>query len=204
MILELDLMSKNAIYNVLTQIIIPRPVAWVLSEHQNGEYNLAPFSYFSAVSSDPPIMMISVGKKPDGAEKDTYKNIIERENFIIHIASSDLAGVVTKSAAVLEEGKSEIDFCGLSTADVDGFALPRVVGPKIALSCRFFEEKTMGNSGQHVVFGLVEKVWLDDSVVAINEQGRIDINATAVDPIGRLGGSEYATLGDVLNIPRTG
>jgi flavin reductase (DIM6/NTAB) family NADH-FMN oxidoreductase RutF len=201
-VLNLDLMSMNSVYHVLTQIIIPRPVAWVLTEHQNGEYNLAPFSYFSAVCGDPPIMMISVGKKPDGSEKDTYQNIIERRNFIIHIASSDLAGVVTKSSAVLEQGESEIDLCGLETADVEGFSLPRIIGPKIAMSCRFHEEKTMGNNGQHLIFGIIEKVWLDDKVAVTNDKGRLEVSAAAVDPISRLGGNEYATLGDVLNIPR--
>ncbi|BBB30139.1 flavin reductase family protein [Neptunomonas japonica] len=202
MVLDLDLMSMNSVYHVLTQIIIPRPVAWVLTEHQNGKYNLAPFSYFSAVCSDPPIMMISVGKKPNGSEKDTYTNILERGNFIIHIASSDMASAVTKSSAILEEGESEIDLCGLETADVAGFSLPRVIGPKIAMCCRFYEEKTMGNNGQHLVFGVIEKVWLDGKIAATNDKGRLEVNAAAVDPISRLGGSEYATLGEVLNIPR--
>lgn len=204
MILELDLMSMNSVYHVLTQIIIPRPIAWILTEHEDGQYNLAPFSYFSAVCSDPPIMMISLGKKPDGSEKDTYTNVLERKNFIIHIAGEDLAESVTKSSTVLDKNQSEVDLCGLKTAHVDGFALPRVVGPKIAMSCSFYEEKSMGNSGQHLIFGLIEKVWLDDSVVAVSENGRININATAVEPIGRLGGSEYTTFGKVLNIPRPG
>ncbi|WP_156905247.1 flavin reductase family protein [Neptunomonas japonica] len=195
-------MSMNSVYHVLTQIIIPRPVAWVLTEHQNGKYNLAPFSYFSAVCADPPIMMISVGKKPDGSEKDTYQNIIERGNFVIHIASSDLAGVVTKSSAVLEQGKSEVDLCDLETVDVEGFSLPRVIGPKVAMSCRLYEEKTLGNNGQHLIFGVIEKVWLDERVAVTNEKGRLEVSAAAVDPISRLGGNEYATLGDVLNIPR--
>ncbi len=202
MVLDLDLMSMNSVYHVLTQIIIPRPVAWVLTEHQNGKYNLAPFSYFSAVCADPPIMMISVGKKPDGSEKDTYQNIIERGNFVIHIASSDLAGVVTKSSAVLEQGKSEVDLCDLETVDVEGFSLPRVIGPKVAMSCRLYEEKTLGNNGQHLIFGVIEKVWLDERVAVTNEKGRLEVSAAAVDPISRLGGNEYATLGDVLNIPR--
>ncbi len=202
MFLDLDLMSSNSTYHALTQIIIPRPVAWVLTEHQNGEYNLAPFSYFSAVCSDPPIMMISVGRKPDGSEKDTYQNIIEREKFIIHIASSELAGAVTKSASVLDAGQSEIDLCGLKTERVEGFSLPRVMGPKIAMSCRFYEEKTMGNNDQHIIFGRIEKVWLDDDIVLPTDTGRLKIDASKVDPIGRLGGNEYTTFGEILDIPR--
>ncbi|SIS77024.1 flavin reductase family protein [Neptunomonas antarctica] len=202
MLLDLDLISRNAVYHTLTQVIIPRPVAWVLSEHQNGQYNLAPFSYFSAVCSDPPIMMISVGKKPDGSEKDTYRNIIEREQFIIHIAGSELAESVTKSSAVLDAGVSEIELCDLHTTPVEGFPLPRIIGPKIAMSCRFYEEKQIGSSGQHLLFGQVEKVWLDDGIVSIDENGRIKVNASIVDPLGRLGGNEYTTFGEILDISR--
>ncbi len=202
MFLDLDLMSDNSVYHTLTQIIIPRPVAWVLTEHRNGEYNLAPFSYFSAVCSDPPIMMISVGKKPDGGEKDTYRNIKEREKFVIHIANSELAGQVTKSASVLGAGESEIDLCGLNTESVEGFSLPRVLGPKIAMYCRFYEEKKMGNNDQHLVFGLIEKIWLDDDIVLQAPGGRLKIDASRVDPIGRLGGNEYTTFGKILDIPR--
>ena len=202
MILDLDLMSSNSTYHALTQIIIPRPVAWVLTEHKNGEYNLAPFSYFSAVCSDPPIMMISVGRKPDGSEKDTYQNIKEREKFIIHIANSELAGQVTKSASILPAGESEIDLCKLETESVEGFSLPRVVGPKIAMLCRFYEEKNMGNNDQHIVFGLIEKIWVDDDIVLKTETDRLKIDATRVDPIGRLGGNEYTTFGNILDIPR--
>ncbi len=202
MLLDLDLMSSNSAYHTLTQVIIPRPVAWVLTEHQNGKYNLAPFSYFSAICSDPPIMMISLGRKPDGSEKDTYQNIKNREKFVIHIANSELAVPVTKSASVLEPGDSEIDLCGLKTQRVEGFSLPRVIGPKIAMYCRFYEEKTIGNNDQHIVFGLIEKIWLDDDVVHKTEKGRLKIDATRVDPIGRLGGNEYTTFGKILDIPR--
>ena len=202
MILDLDFMSVNSAYHVLTQVIIPRPIAWVLTEHDNSEYNLAPFFYFSVVCSDPQLMMISIGSKPDGSEKDTYRNIKKREKFIIHIANSTLVEQVTKSSATLAAGQSEVELCGLKTERVEGFPLPRVVGPKVALSCRFYEEKKIGNNDQHLIFGLIEKIWLDDTVVEVAGNDRLIVDAYKVDPLGRLGGGEYTLFGKVLDIPR--
>ena len=74
--------SASQRYHLMTQTIIPRPIAWVLTDSSSNaekdNFNLAPFSYFTAVSSEPPILMLSVGKKPNGDDKDTLINV--REN----------------------------------------------------------------------------------------------------------------------------
>lgn len=203
MILDLLSMEKAAVYHTLTQVIIPRPVAWILSENTQGDYNLAPFSYFSAVCSDPAVIMVSIGaKKPDGTEKDTYKNIIEKERFVIHIAGSDLAQEVTDSSASLSYGESELERCNLETVAFEGVELPRVIGPKIALACTLYQQQDIGNSNQHLIFGQIEKIWLDDSVVLEDEKGRLKVDAQRVDPIARLGGIDYETFGEILSIPR--
>lgn len=69
--INLDDLSSTEVYYTMTETLVPRPIAWVLSENLSGSYNLAPFSYFTAVCSNPPLIMISVGKKPDGSPKDT-------------------------------------------------------------------------------------------------------------------------------------
>ena len=89
MILDLSELKPAQVYFQMIQTLIPRPIAWVLSEIEAGKYNLAPFSYFNAISSNPPIVMFSVGKKPDGSDKDTHRNIAERKHFTIHIGDSD-------------------------------------------------------------------------------------------------------------------
>ena len=71
MILDLSALQPAQVYFQMIQTLVPRPIAWVLSEIENDKYNLAPFSYFNAVCSDPPLIMLSVGKKPDGSFKDT-------------------------------------------------------------------------------------------------------------------------------------
>jgi|OM-RGC.v1.015586199 flavin reductase (DIM6/NTAB) family NADH-FMN oxidoreductase RutF len=202
-IIEMSELSKLQAYHTLTQVVVPRPVAWVLSENETGELNLAPYSYFSAVCSDPPVIMISVGPaKPDGSEKDTYRNIMSKKQFVIHIAGSDMANEVTQSSASLDHGISEVEHCGLELETIEGFSLPRVKGPKIALACSLYQQQDIGNNNQHLIFGEIEKIWVDDAVVTTDDKGRAKIDAVKVDPLGRLGGTEYETFGQVLSVPR--
>ena len=79
---DLSELSPNRVYYTMIQTLVPRPIAWVLTDNGNDSFNLAPFSYFNGVASDPPLLMISVGKKPDGTLKDTRTNIIERNEFV--------------------------------------------------------------------------------------------------------------------------
>ena len=108
--MHIDLSSLNSrrVYHLMTQTIIPRPIAWVLSINEDKSHNLAPFSYFNAVCSDPPLMMLSMGKKPDGSSKDTVTNLQVGAECIVHIAHAAQAEVVTQTAASIAYGDSEV------------------------------------------------------------------------------------------------
>ena len=112
--MELDLssLSSNQVYHLMTQSIVPRPVAWVLSDNGIGEgtdrYNLAPFSYFNAICSDPPLVILSIGKKLDGSPKDTRRNIGSRGQFVIHLAQAAQAPQVTESSRTRPHGDSAL------------------------------------------------------------------------------------------------
>lgn len=202
MIIDLTKMSQNQVYHTMTQVIVPRPIAWVLSEHENEKLNLAPFSFFNAVCSNPPVVMLSIGRKPDGSDKDTFRNIVERKQFVIHLAHSDLAPQVTKTAKVLAGGESELDLVGMDVVSFDGFKLPRLKDARIALGCDLYKLDAIGDSGQNLVFGRLMRIWVDDQVVGADSRGRTKINANALDPLGRLGGDEYVTSGEILSVPR--
>jgi len=200
--IDFSQLSRNQTYFTMTQSVLPRPVAWVLTEHANGEYNLAPFSYFSAVCSDPPLIMISIGRKPDGELKDTYRNIVERKKFVVHLAHREQAEVVTKTAKVLPEGESEVQYAGLDLVPFTNSPLPRIKGARIAFDCEVEEVKEIGNGPQYLVFGRVKNLYIDDIAVGQDDKGRMKILAEKIDPLGRLGGSEYVTFGEILDIPR--
>lgn len=195
-------LSSNQAYFTMTQTILPRPVAWVLSEHENGKYNLAPFSYFTAVCSDPPLLMISVGHKPDGELKDTYRNILERKNFVVHLAHSGQAQQVTRTAKTLPQGESEVEDAELNLLPFANAPLPRVEGARIAMDCELYDVQEIGNKPQYLIFGRVRNLFIDDVAVAVDAKGRMKVDAKKIDPLGRLGGAEYVTFGDILSIPR--
>lgn len=201
MIFDLDKLSPNQIYHTMIQTLIPRPVAWVLTENQNASLNLAPFSYFSAVSSNPPLIMISIGKKPDGSLKDTRLNIVERSHFVVHIAHRQQAHDVTNSAQTLPVGESEIDKLGLSTETFCGFSLPRLKDCRVAYACERYRVEDITNS-QAMILGQVKAVYVDDRVILSSDNNRLQVDAQKLDAIGRLGGDEYGYLGEVEEVTR--
>lgn len=202
MLIDFSTMAPDAIYHCMTQTVIPRPVAWVLTENAGGNFNLAPFSYFTAVSSRPPLILLSMGLKPDGSEKDTKVNIAAREFFVVHIAHRELAGVMTETSRTRPAGESELEHAGLETVPFGDFPLPRLADCRIAMGCRLYQLQRIGDTAQSLVLGEVLTVHVDDAVAHLDERGRLVVDAAAVDPLGRLGASEYATFGEILHIPR--
>jgi flavin reductase (DIM6/NTAB) family NADH-FMN oxidoreductase RutF len=196
--LNLSDLSANQAYHTLTQTLIPRPVAWVLSDSGNDSLNLAPFSYFNAVCSDPPLVMISIGKKPDGSQKDTCCNIEERRDFIIHIASIDQLDALNQSSLTLPHGDSELKLVDVELDQIEGSRLPIISGSPIAYICNHHDTQEIDNSGQKLIFGEVMAVHIDDRVCTQDDAGRLKIIAKKVNPLLRLGAGEYGTLGEVI------
>lgn len=198
--IDLSQLSTPQVYATITQTVIPRPVAWVLSENDSGSYNVAPFSYFNALASNPPLLVISVGIKDTGEEKDTRANIKARPDFIVHIAHREQAWAMTQTAATLPAGQSELDDLDLELADMPGSSLPRISSCRVAFACTRVEVKTVET--QEIIFAQINSVYLDDAVVGKDEKGRLKVLADKVDPIGRLGGGEYVSFGDIITVPR--
>ncbi|MGF1755697.1 flavin reductase family protein [Vibrio makurazakiensis] len=199
--LKFDTLAPTQIYHLMTQTVVPRPVAWTLTESSENNFNLAPFSYFTPVSSNPPLLMISVGKKPNGDIKDTTRNVLETGKLVIHIAGTDSAKAMTESAATLEHGESEIVANDIELTDFEGFDLPRLAECDIAFGCTLFEVKEIGETPQSLIFAQVEQVYISQSVIDGTSE-RLKIDTDALDPISRLGGGEYAKLGDVFAVAR--
>lgn len=186
----------------MTQTIIPRPIAWALTDSNNGSLNLAPFSYFTAVSSAPPILMLSVGKKPNGDDKDTLVNIINNKKVVIHIASEQHANLVTNTSQTLAHGESELTKNNILTTEFEGFSLPRLAQCDIAYGCELYEIKELGDVPQSLIFVEVKQVYISDTVADIDEKQRITVHADRIKPLARLGGGEYATIEKPFTIAR--
>lgn len=202
MLIDFEQLEATKIYHWMTQTVIPRPVAWVLSENSDKGLNLAPFSYFTAVSSSPPLLMISVGKKPDASIKDTRANLVKDNSCVVHIAPKSLAKDVTESSRTLAYGESELERINLPLEPFEGFTLPRLADCPIAYGCTVHDVLEVGSVPQALIFLKIQHLFINDAVMTKDEKGRHKVNTLAVDPIARLGANEYATLGDVISIPR--
>jgi flavin reductase (DIM6/NTAB) family NADH-FMN oxidoreductase RutF len=202
MYVDLTTLKPDQVYFTLIQSLIPRPIAWVLSENADGGWNLAPFSYFTAVCSDPPLILISTGRKPGGAPKDTRVNIEEREDFVVMIPHREALEAMNASSATLPAGESEVTRLGLATQAWHGSRLPRLADCRVALGCRRHQVLEIGNAHQALIIGQVGGVFLDDAVVDTDAKGRLKVHADRVDPVCRLGASEYALLGEIRHLAR--
>ena len=202
MYIDFSQLSANQIYGTMVQTVVPRPIAWVLSENSQGAYNLAPFSYFNAVCSDPPLLMISIGNKPDGSFKDTRVNIEQRKDFVVHIAHENMLDALNESSATLPAEVSEIELQGLITKLFPGSRLPRLADCRIAMACECHQIQEIGGVPQSLVFGLIKGVYVDDAIVSRDSKGRIKIHAERLNPIGRLGANEYVNFGNILRRKR--
>lgn len=199
--IELNTLAPTQIYHLMTQTVIPRPIAWVLTESGDENYNLAPFSYFTPVASTPPLLMFSVGKKPTGEIKDTTRNVLDTGRLVVHIAPQPLADEVTQTAATLEHGESEVTASEIELTDFDGFELPRIAACPIAFACKLYEVKEIGETPQSLIFAEIEKVYISPDVID-QQSERLTIDAMKVNPLSRLGGGEYASLNDVFSVAR--
>lgn len=197
--IKLDELPTSQVYFTMTQTVLPRPIAWLLTENDDAGYNLAPFSYFNAVCSDPPLVMVSIGKQDDGRDKDSIRNIRERHEFVIHIASCEQLAELNQSSATLPPGDSEVEAGDLALTRVSGFRMPRLSDCKIALFCERHDIQMIGSKKQQsLLFAEIKEIYVDDACAEINDNGRLKIHADRVQPLSRLGASEYASFGEVL------
>ncbi len=196
MIIKLTDLAPIERYHIMTQSIVPRPIAWVLSKNIAGDYNLAPFSYFTAVASNPPLLMFSVAPKSDGTMKDTVINITREKEFVIHIADSNQLRAVQDSAEPIAYGESELNLTGQQLTDFQDTALPRLNDCSIAFACKLYQKQQISNIEQTLIFGEITHVYVADEITDTDGK-RIRIDAKKLSPLCRLGLGQFA---DIANI----
>lgn len=185
-------LSAEESYKLMTGVVVPRPVAWVTTLSASGGVNLAPFSTFTFVSPKPPMLAFSVGRK-GGAYKDTAQNILANEDYVVHIADRPLIDVVHRSAVEYPADVSETEMLGLETVPSLHVRPPRVAAAPIAMECRLRQCLEFGDTRSKLIVGEVVAFHFRDGLL---KGGKIDTKA--LDPLCRLAGPNYATLGEIV------
>jgi flavin reductase (DIM6/NTAB) family NADH-FMN oxidoreductase RutF len=182
-------------YKLLTNLIVPRPIAWVTSLSQSGVINLAPFSFFNAVGANPLYVIISVGVNDAGQPKDTAKNIQASGEFVVNLVTEDLFDAMNISAAEFPEEESELTAAKLHAAASVRIKAPRVAEAQASLECKLFSAQALG--GNTLIIGEVVMFHVADQLLG----PRLHINNFA--PIGRLGSpSVYCRTTDRFDVAR--
>ncbi|TWT00472.1 flavin reductase family protein [Planomicrobium sp. CPCC 101079] len=181
-------------YKLLIGSIVPRPIAFVISRSANGLLNAAPFSYFNVVSSDPPMISISVQSRA-GTPKDTAQNAIETGEFVVHVVDESNVEQVNRTAASLPPDESELDLTDFTLTESEAITVPGVNEAKVRFECRLEQVVELG--GTRLLIGKVVRFHVDESIY---ENGRI--HHELLKPVSRLAGTNYAKLGEVFSIDR--
>jgi flavin reductase (DIM6/NTAB) family NADH-FMN oxidoreductase RutF len=182
----------EAAYQLLCGIVVPRPIAWVSTRSASGLSNLAPFSCFTFVSHRPPMVGVSIGRRPTGF-KDTARNIHETREFVVHIGDEPLLDSVHRTGAEFPPDISEADLLGLELVPSKLVAPLRVAQAPIAMECRLHQVADYGVNqffvGEIQLFHVREEL-------AVNHK----IDTGRLRPIARLGGPNYSTLGEIIGM----
>ena len=187
-------LDAETAYRLITGVVVPRPIAWVTTLSANGVLNLAPFSAFMFVSPKPPMLAISVGRK-GGIYKDTAQNILNNEEYVVHIADSSLMNAVHESSTEHPPDVSEVDELGLATLPGERIKVPRLAAAPIAMECRFRQCLEFGETRSRLIVGEVLVFHIRDGLL---QNGKIETEA--LDPIARIAGPRYAKLGEIVTL----
>ena len=183
--------------NPFKAIVAPRPIGWITSMSAKGEINLAPYSFFNAVSDDPPIVLFS-----SEGPKDSLIFVEETQEFVCSLATFDLRDQMNGTSAPLPRGECEMKATGLEAAPSRLVKPPRVAASPCALECKWLQTVRLKNlEGESlerfVVFGQAVGVYIDDRFI---RNGRLD--TAAMKPIARCGYDEYAMVETVFKMTR--
>ena len=183
---------KHTVYNAL---VVPRPIGWISTHDADGVVNLAPFSFFNALSADPPcVMFCPNGRKPGTEEiKDTLTNVETTKEFVYSMCTYELREPMVATAVHEAAGVDEMAKAGLEAAPCEKAKPPRVAASPIALECTYMQTVQLPDardgSRQNMVIGQVVGIHIDESVIT---DGIIDVRK--VEPLARLGYLDYARI----------
>jgi len=161
---QIETLDKTAIYKLMSQTIIPRPIAWVVTEDE-GVVNIAPFSYFIGLSSDPATVLISVGHKSDGSPKDTLHNIRKYHKCTICMVEEGDLERMHCSSKSLPHDQSEEAYCGIVTERIETAYPPKITTAPVAYFCELNQEIDLGGGTTVPLVLDVKAIYVDERVI---------------------------------------
>ena len=197
MIIDPSELDPQSVYKLLIGSVVPRPIAWTSTVNEHGVRNLAPFSFFTVASRQPPMLCISVGPRVDSniPTKDTLDNIEDTGEFVVNIVSLSLSNTMFESSKNHPPEADEFEKAGLTPAPCEVVGAPRVEEAGVSMECLLDRVLPLGSD--HLVIGRMVRFHVRDELYG--ENGRIDV--AGLDPLGRLAG-DYTKVETIFELPK--
>ncbi len=195
MVIDPSELDPQSVYKLLIGSVVPRPIAWTSTVSREGIRNLAPFSFFTVASRNPPMLCVSVGPRTsdDASSKDTLSNVEEMGEFVINIVSLSLSNNMHESSKSHPPEADEFEKAGLTPEPCEVVRAPRVGEAGVSMECLFDRLLPLGSD--HLVIGRMVRFHVRDELY---HNGRMDISA--LDSLGRLAGN-YTKIETIFELP---
>lgn len=191
----------NSVYKIMIGSIVPRPIGWISTVNSEGKRNLAPFSFFTAASANPPhVVFCPMIRTRDGEPKDTLRYVRETGEFVVNIVTESLVEAMNLTSGEYGDDIDEFDMAHLTAAPSITVKPPRVAESPIHYECKLVQivDLSAEPGGGSVVIGRVEHIHVDDSFLI----GTDKIDIARLHAIGRLAGDSYARVNDLFDLKR--
>ncbi len=199
MLFDFDAMPVGNRYKLLVSCVVPRPIAWVITQDEAGTPNAAPYSFFNVFGEDPAVLAISVGPRPEGSAKDTLANIRALGEFTVCLVPETALTQMNVTAADFPPGVDEIAEAGLTTLPSSRIRPPRIAESPVAMECTLYQIIPIGHHA--MVLGQVRAMHIRDE--AVTDPVKCYVDTPALDLVGRMHGRGwYTRLTDRMEVPR--
>ncbi|MCF8512570.1 MAG: flavin reductase family protein [Rhodobacteraceae bacterium] len=196
---DMDAVDEPIAYKLLAATIMPRPIAWVVTQDREGRLNAAPYSFFNAMGSEPPTVVLGIQSDTGRGFKDTAANIHATGEFLINLVPEAMVEAMNVTALDAPVGMNELEIAGLETLPSTHIKPPRIKGSPVAFECQLLTSVVTGPY-QTVVIGRVKAVHIEDRYVLNPERAHIDTPALGL--VGRSFGASYVRTGDTFELAR--
>ncbi len=194
MVIDPKTLSSREMYNLLVSAVVPRPIAFITSMNVDDNVNAAPYSFFNAISSSPPLVIISAGRK-NGAMKHTAENILRVKEFVVNIVTEQLLQLMKLSSAVFPPEISEIEQSSLTLAPSERIRTPRIAESPVNFECVLHRHLEVGNEPGDLIIGEIVQFHVKDELYSLGS-----VDQKKLRPIARMGGKYYAAIENLFEM----
>jgi flavin reductase (DIM6/NTAB) family NADH-FMN oxidoreductase RutF len=200
MLFDFATISAKDRYKLLVSTVVPRPIAWIVSQDLKGELNAAPFSFFNAFAGDPPVVGIGIGSHDHARPKDTRRNIHDTKQFVVNLVSEETTEAMNITAIEFEHGVNELSQAGLTAVPSLHVKPPRIAESPVSMECELLQIVELGPESGLVLGRVLAMHVREDFVI---DRARHHIDTPKLKLIGRMHGSGwYVRTSDLFSIDR--